>query len=110
MLDNLNTHFEKSFYGTFPEEEAERILERISFFYTPEACELAENGRDRDKRHGQGMPRKENRKRGVLAATVGTVGNGKEPGTEEDKLDIHKTGRRQKTGQTLCTVINLFIH
>ncbi len=35
VLDNLNTHFEKSFYETFSEGEAEKLLERISFLYTP---------------------------------------------------------------------------
>ena len=35
VLDNLNTHFEDSFYQTFPKEEAERMMERITFYYTP---------------------------------------------------------------------------
>ena len=35
VLDNLNTHFENSFYQTFSKEEAERILNRIEFYYTP---------------------------------------------------------------------------
>ncbi len=35
VLDNLNTHFEKSFYETFTKAEAERILKRIEFYYTP---------------------------------------------------------------------------
>lgn len=35
VLDNLNTHFAKSFTDTFDEEEAERILNRIQFHYTP---------------------------------------------------------------------------
>ncbi|MFH0854107.1 MAG: IS630 family transposase [bacterium] len=35
VLDNLNTHFEKSFYETFPEMEASCILKRIKFHYTP---------------------------------------------------------------------------
>ena len=35
VLDNLNTHFAKSFYQTFSKEEAERILSRIQFHYTP---------------------------------------------------------------------------
>lgn len=35
VLDNLNTHFRSSFYETFPKEEADRILERIEFYYTP---------------------------------------------------------------------------
>ena len=35
VLDNLNTHFEKSFYETFSQKEAEDILEKIEFHYTP---------------------------------------------------------------------------
>lgn len=35
VLDNLNTHFEKSFYKTFSKEEAKRISDRIEFHYTP---------------------------------------------------------------------------
>jgi len=35
ILDNLNTHFESSLHETFDKEEAERILSRIVFHYTP---------------------------------------------------------------------------
>ena len=35
VLDNLNTHFEKSFLETFGEEETERIMDRIRFHHTP---------------------------------------------------------------------------
>jgi hypothetical protein len=35
VLDNLNTHFEKSFYETFSEKETKRLLKRIQFVYTP---------------------------------------------------------------------------
>lgn len=35
VLDNLNTHFPSSFYETFPKREADRILDRIEFYYTP---------------------------------------------------------------------------
>ena len=35
VLDNLNTHNESSFYETFDRGEAERILSRIEFHYTP---------------------------------------------------------------------------
>ncbi len=35
VLDNLNTHFEKSFYETFSKKEARKILSRITFCYTP---------------------------------------------------------------------------
>jgi hypothetical protein len=35
VLDNLNTHFEKSFLETFGERETRGILSRIQFHYTP---------------------------------------------------------------------------
>ena len=35
VMDNLNTHKEKSFYEAFSEEEAKRILSKIEFHYTP---------------------------------------------------------------------------
>ena len=35
VLDNLNTHFINSFYETFNKEEAEVILSKIVFHYTP---------------------------------------------------------------------------
>jgi len=35
VLDNLNTHFEKSFYETFSENECCRLLKKIEFIYTP---------------------------------------------------------------------------
>lgn len=35
VLDNLSTHSKKAFYEAFGEEEAERILSRLEFHYTP---------------------------------------------------------------------------
>jgi hypothetical protein len=35
VTDNLNTHNEKSFYETFDKDEAERILSKLEFHYTP---------------------------------------------------------------------------
>lgn len=35
VVDNLNTHFEKSFYDTFSKQEAKTILKKIQFHYTP---------------------------------------------------------------------------
>ena len=35
VLDNLNTHFKSSFYEMFSKEEAERILSKVEFHYTP---------------------------------------------------------------------------
>lgn len=35
VLDNLNTHFENSFYETFEKQEADEILSKVAFYYTP---------------------------------------------------------------------------
>ncbi len=35
VCDNLNTHFPSSFYEAFSKGEAERLLSRIAFHYTP---------------------------------------------------------------------------
>ncbi len=35
VTDNLNIHKEKAFYETFSKDEAERILSKIEFHYTP---------------------------------------------------------------------------
>jgi len=35
VTDNLSTHKEKSFYETFSKDEAERIMNKIEFHYTP---------------------------------------------------------------------------
>jgi hypothetical protein len=35
VSDNLNTHFATSFYETFSKRQANKLLERIEFYYTP---------------------------------------------------------------------------
>jgi hypothetical protein len=35
VSDNLNTHFATSFYETFSKKQANKLLERIEFYYTP---------------------------------------------------------------------------
>lgn len=35
VVDNLNTHFESSFYETMSKRKADRLLKRVRFIYTP---------------------------------------------------------------------------
>jgi len=35
VLDNLNTHFKKSFYETFSKQECVKLLKKVKFIYTP---------------------------------------------------------------------------
>ena len=55
VMDNLSTHTPAALYETFEPTEARRILNRLEFLHA-QARQLAEHGRDRDRRHGGAMP------------------------------------------------------
>ena len=73
VLDNLNTHFHASFYAAFPKEEAERILSKIEFHYTPthaswlNMAEIELNVMDRECLGGRRMPDEETLARELTA-------------------------------------------
>ncbi len=50
VLDNLSTHTPAALYQALPPAEARRILQRIEFHYPPQARQLAQHGRDRNRR------------------------------------------------------------
>ena len=73
VLDNLNTHFAASFYATFPKKEAERILKKIEFHYTPchaswlNMAEIELNIMDRECIGGRRIPDEETLRRELKA-------------------------------------------
>ena len=73
VLDNLNTHFAASFYATFPKKEAERILSKIEFHYTPchaswlNMAEIELNIMDRECIGGRRIPDEETLRRELKA-------------------------------------------
>ncbi len=60
VQDNLSTHSAGALYEAFAPAEARRILRRLEFHY-PQACQLAQHGRDRDRRPARPVPRPQNR-------------------------------------------------
>ena len=62
VQDNLSTHSAGALYEAFAPAEALRILRRLEFHYTPQACQLAQHGRDRDRRAPRSMPGSQNRR------------------------------------------------
>src|ERR1700716_1849024 len=60
VQDNLSTHSAGAFYEAFAPAEARRILRGLKFHYTPQACQLAQHGRDRDRRAPQPVPGSKN--------------------------------------------------
>ena len=56
VQDNLSTHSAGALYEAFAPAEARRILKRLEFHYTPKHCQLAQHGRDRDRRAAWSVP------------------------------------------------------
>ena len=56
VLDNLSAHSPAALYQAFAPAEARRILSRLEFHFTPKR-QLAQHGRDRDRRNGRAVPR-----------------------------------------------------
>lgn len=79
VVDNLNTHNETSFYQTFDQEEAERLLDKTEFHYTPvhgSWLNVAEVEIGVMDRHG--MHRQKNRRQADLDRRTGSVDGEKE--------------------------------
>ena len=55
VVDNLNTHKESAFCEAFDRNEAERILGKIEFHYTPKHASWLNVAEIRDQRHGRGV-------------------------------------------------------
>ena len=64
VADNLNTHFTSSFYETFSKSQADKLLKRIEFYYTPKhaswlnMAELEINIMDRQCTGGRSQEKK----------------------------------------------------
>ena len=57
VLDNLSTHTPAALYAAFPPEEARRLARRHRVPLHAKACQLAQHGRDRDRRAQAAVPR-----------------------------------------------------
>jgi transposase len=57
VQDNLSTHSPGALYQTFPADEARRVLRRLGFPLRAQARQLAQHGRNRDRRARQSMSR-----------------------------------------------------
>ena len=62
VLDNLSTHTAGALYETFPAPEAHRILRTPGVPLHAQARQLAEHGRDRDRRAARPVPRPPHRR------------------------------------------------
>lgn len=97
VSDNLNTHFESSFYETFSKREANAILKKIKFHYTPKhgswlnMAEIEINMMDREclnRRIGQ---------KGVLKKEVAVWGKQR----NKEKKKINWTFTKKKADKKL---------
>jgi hypothetical protein len=56
VLDNLSTHSPGALYEAFPAPEAYRVLPAVGVSLHPQARQLVQHGRDRDRRAAWSMP------------------------------------------------------
>ncbi len=57
VLDNLSSHQRYALYEFLPAAEANRVLSKLEFHFTPEHGSLAQHGRNRIQRTHDRMPR-----------------------------------------------------
>jgi transposase len=97
VLDNLSTHSAGALYQAFPPCEARRVP-RSGVPLRPQACQLAEHGRDRDSGAAQPVPgqayrdpRVRNRRLGTTAQYLGSP----------HRMDVHNRKSPRQNGQGL---------
>lgn len=104
VTDNLNTHFTSSFYETFSKPQADKLLKRIEFYYTPKhaswlnMAELEINIMDRQCTGGRIANKVEMKKK--VSAWVR-----KRNKQKKTPMDFYKAESRQKVEQILCCII-----
>ena len=96
VLDNLSTHSAGALYQTFPADEARRVLRRLGVPLRPQARQLAQHGRDRDRRPGQPMPRPPHRKLHAPRRRDRRLGTTAQCRPRPHQMDVHnRKGPRQ---------------
>jgi transposase len=101
VLDNLSTHSAGALYEAFPAPEAHRVLRRLEFHYTPQACQLAQHGRDRDRRAARPVPRPPHRRARPPRLRNCRLGTAAQRRRLPHHLDVHHRARPRQNGARL---------
>ncbi len=101
VQDNLSTHSAGALYEAFAPVEARRILRRIEFHYTPNASrasarQLAQHGRDRDRRAARPVPGPQDRRPQAPRHRSRRLGTTAQRRLRTHQMDVHnRQGPRQ---------------
>jgi len=101
VLDNLSTHTPGALYEAFPAPEAHRLLHRLEFNYTPQARQLAQHGRDRNRCAAQPVPRPAHRRPRPTRQRNCSLGAAAQRHRRSYQLDVHHRPRPEQTGPRL---------
>ena len=102
VLDNLSTHSAGALYQTFPADEARRMLRRAGVPLRPQARQLAEHGRDRDRRPGQQcLDRRIESYARLVAETAAWEKATTKCRTRAHQLDVHNRKSPRQNGPRL---------
>jgi transposase len=101
VQDNLSTHSPGALYQAFPPAEARRILRRLEFHYTPQARQLAQHGRDRDRRAARSVPGSQNRRARAPRPRNRRLGTTAKRCLRPRQMDVHNRQRPHQNGPRL---------
>src|SRR6267154_1273668 len=101
VQDNLSTHSPGALYEAFAPAEARRILRRLEFHYTPKQCQLAQHGRDRDRRPARSVPGPQNRRLETSRQRNRRVGTTAKRRCRPHQMDVHNRQSPRQNGPCL---------
>jgi hypothetical protein len=100
VLDNLSTHSPGALYQAFPAAEAPRNTPaRIPL--CPQARQLAQHGRDRDRRAARPMPGQAHRQPRATPSRDRGLGKTAKLGTQPHQMDVHNQESTRQDGPRL---------
>jgi len=109
VQDNLSTHSAGALYEAFAPAEARRILRRLEFHYTPQACQLAQHGRDRDRRATRSVPGPQNRRPKAPRQRNRRLGTTAKRRRRPHQMDVHNRQSPHQNGPRLSRHIQRVI-
>ena len=101
VQDNLSTHSAGALYEAFAPAEARRILQPPGVPLHPQACQLAQHGRDRDRRAPRPMPGSQNRRPQAPHQRNRRLGATTKRRRRPHQLDVHNRKSPRQNGPRL---------
>ena len=109
VQDNLSTHSAGALYEAFAPAEARRILASPGVPLHPQACQLAQHGRDRDRRPARPVPGPQNRRPKAPRQRNRRMGTTAQRRRRPHQMDVHNRQSPRQNGPRLSRHIQRVI-